>query len=340
MSALAQSVALHERVRAFIGGECRDAFDSLACDIARFQAEHIKPVARLLGHASFRRAREIPALPVDAFRLRRIAWHDVDERCFHTSGTTGGAGQHAMRTTETYRQAAIAWAKRLLIGPDPTPGALIALVAPETTMPQSSLGFMLARFADEIGSATWHFDGKEVDIAGVRSAIPAGPVVVAGTSFAFVHLLDADATGMPLAAGSRVMQTGGFKGRSREIDATTLRKQIAAYFSIPPTHVVGEYGMTELSSQLYQGSLVEDLDDDLYYPPPWLQVTAVDDTTLEPLKRGEPGIARFVDLANVDSAVAIVCADRIIEQRGGVRLLGRRVGAPPRGCSLALEHLV
>jgi hypothetical protein len=55
---------------------------------------------------------------------------------------------------------------------------------------------------------------------------------------------------------------------------------------------------------------------------------------------GREGIARFVDLANVDSAVAIQTADRIRHVDGGIELLGRTPGAPPRGCSLALEHLV
>ena len=337
MTALEQSEALHERARAFIGGQRRDDFEALACDIAKFQAEHIAPLAGLLHPATFRTADEIPALPVDAFRLRRIAWHDSDERCFETSGTTGGKGRHPLRTTATYRLAALTWARHMLLG-----GAqsMIALVAPEALAPQSSLGFMLARFAEAIGSASWHFDGRVIDVAGVRAAIADQPVLIAGTSFAFVHLLDAHAPAMALAVGSRVMQTGGFKGRSREVEANELRRQIATHFEIPETHVVGEYGMTELSSQLYQGGLVDGLDDDLYYPPPWLRVRAVDETTLEPVESGRPGLARFVDLANVDSAVAIVCADRIVEVSGGFRLLGRRAGAPPRGCSLTLEHLV
>ena len=64
-------------------------------------------------------------------------------------------------------------------------------------------------------------------------------------------------------------------------------------------------------------------------------MTAVDPETLAPVPRGEVGIARIVDLANVDSAVAIQTADRVRVTADGVELLGRAPGAPPRGCSIA-----
>jgi hypothetical protein len=61
---------------------------------------------------------------------------------------------------------------------------------------------------------------------------------------------------------------------------------------------------------------------------------------LERLPDGEVGVARFVDLGNVDSAVAIVTDDLIRRVKSGVQLLGRRPSSTPRGCSLALESLV
>jgi hypothetical protein len=69
-------------------------------------------------------------------------------------------------------------------------------------------------------------------------------------------------------------------------------------------------------------------------------VKPVDPATLEPLPDGEVGLARIVDLGNVDSAVAIVTQDRVRRIDGGMELLGRSAGAPPRGCSLAVEALL
>jgi hypothetical protein len=179
------------------------------------------------------------------------------------------------------------------------------------------------------------------------------PALVLGTSFAFVHLLDATPRGarsLALPPGSRVMQTGGFKGRSREVEAGELRLQIAAAFEVPASHVVAEYGMTELSSQLYEGTLAASLgalgapsEPGIYCPPPWVRVTAVDPLTLLPAPRVEgvtTGLARIVDLANVDSAVAVQTSDVVAISEAGIRLLGRAPGATPRGCSLAIDAML
>lgn len=364
MSRTSESDALHGRVRAFIGeslrGGASERFDALATDIARFQARHVPAFATALARegrsaASLERADEIPAIPTDVFRLRRIAAHPEveDVREFATSGTTAELrGRHPFRTLETYRTGALAWGTRALF-PDGADLRVVLLAADETTAPASSLTYMLARFADVHGGGRWFWDGDRLLVdALVRelgSACEADrPVLVAGTSFAFVHLCDAVGHDLPLPEGSRVMQTGGFKGKSREVDAAELRRGIATLFSLDERAIVAEYGMTELGSQLYQGDLAARLGHplgpdvgDAYWPAPWLSVEAADPETLAPLPRGQEGLARFVDLANVDSAVAVQTADRVIVGPSGeVTLLGRMPGAPPRGCSLALEHLL
>lgn len=142
------------------------------------------------------------------------------------------------------------------------------------------------------------------------------------------------------------MQTGGYKGKTREIPAAELRQQLSTSFSLDPRAIVSEYGMTELSSQCYEGSLRNLLGFDrgtsegVLCAPPWMRVVPVDPETLEPIQRGEIGIARIVDLANVDSAIAIQTQDRIQEVLGGFVLLGRLPGAAPRGCSLAVEEML
>jgi hypothetical protein len=109
---------------------------------------------------------------------------------------------------------------------------------------------------------------------------------------------------------------------------------------VPEAFVVAEYGMTELSSQLYEGTLAGTARHGVYLAPPWVRVTAVDPTTLAPAATGAEGLARIVDLANVDSAVAIQTADRVRVLPEGVELLGRAPGAPPRGCSIAVDEML
>ena len=103
--------------------------------------------------------------------------------------------------------------------------------------------------------------------------------------------------------------------------------------------------MTELSSQAYEDTLAARAESraptaGLLVPPPWMQVTAVDPVTLAPVPAGEVGIARILDLANVDSAVVVQTEDQVRVVPGGFFLLGRLPGATPRGCSLAIEELL
>jgi hypothetical protein len=375
---LERSEALHARVQRFIretsaGTPATDAFEALALELARHQAEAVPAIAHLYDARGVDAARvrcvdELPALPADAFRLRRIAAHApaLDTRTFVTSGTARGPearGRHPMRTTATYAAGALAWAARMLWPDWARPHARVAaLLAPETLAPESSLGFMVARFAEALcGVQRWHYDGVALDTTGLAAtcadARAAGePVLVAGTSFALAHASEgtrAAGGAFHLPARSRVMLTGGFKGRAREVEPAVLRTRVAEAFGVPPGHVVGEYGMTELSSQLYQASLAaasgtmaregdaDRADGGPYHPPPWLRVQAADPRDLAPLPAGREGLARMVDLANVDSAVVVQTADRVVvRDDGGVELLGRATGAPPRGCSLALEHLL
>ena len=165
-------------------------------------------------------------------------------------------------------------------------------------------------------------------------------VLVLGTSLAYALLLEAlgEAT-FRMPDGARVMQTGGFKGKTREFDAPKLRRDIARAFCIDERAVVSEYGMTELSSQFWEMTM-HGSEKNVYVEPPWARVVPVDPETLAPVKEGEIGVARIEDLLNVDSAVAIVTADRVRRVKGGFELLGREMGAPPRGCSIATEEML
>jgi acyl-CoA synthetase (AMP-forming)/AMP-acid ligase II len=368
------SDALHARVQAFLRAAIVDpertpeTFDALAVDLARYQAAQIPAAARLarargIDLASATRAAEVPAVPCDVFRLTRVAAHPAEDdvAVFRTSGTSQGRearGEHALRTTATYELGALLWGERLL-WPDTTRLRAIVLASPLAEQPDSSLGFMLDCFAKRLGGGTWHLRHGALHAPGVADAASIArdakePVLVLATSFALVHLLDGrDDLDLRLPPGSRVMQTGGFKGRSREVAPDELRAAVSEAFAIPEVRVIGEYGMTELSSQLYETTLAaalgkwpaDEARHGVYAAPPWVRVTAVDPVTLAALPDGEIGIARLVDLANVDSAVAIQTADRVRVLPGSkgnhaIELLGRAPGAPPRGCSIAVDDML
>lgn len=353
------------RARAFVDAFERDAtlpdFDALAVDLARYQAEHAPGYARLcrargIDPAALARVDEIPAVPTDAFKLTRVAAFDSSSAAvtFRTSGTTLGArGSHEMRDPTTYEAAALAFGRRWLTRDLVRAVPVVVLGPSPGAVPDSSLGHMCATFVRAFGEPapleeTWLVDDDVLDISAFDSRVAFAlakdqPMLVLATSFALVHLLDAvgDAT-FALPAGSRVMQTGGFKGKSREVAPDRLRAELARVFAIDERAIVAEYGMTELSSQFYERTLFDETSRHGHYAePPWARVVPVDPESLEPVPDGAEGIAKIVDLMNVDSAVAVLTQDRVRRlPRGGFELLGRAAGAPSRGCSIAIDELL
>jgi hypothetical protein len=360
-----RSDALHGAVRSFAAGESSRSFDDLALEIADFQRDFSPGFARLVAAhgAPPSRAEAIPGVPCDAFRLARVAVHPEAEDClrFATSGTTSGArGMHVMRTAETYRALALSFGRQALLSDQETTTRRVVALAPRLDdPPTSSLGYMMAMFMvdfaqqDDRQAEHWLIDEHGVNVAGLvragQSALRAGkPLVVLATSFALVSLLDElGDRKISVPDSTVVMQTGGFKGKTREIAPAELRARIAECLGISELQVISEYGMTELTSQLYEATLPGSALQaahrgaaGVYFEPPWLRVVPVDPTTLEAVTPGQIGIARIIDLGNVDSAIAIQTQDRVRRVSGGIELLGREPGAPPRGCSLAVEEFL
>jgi hypothetical protein len=361
MSVVEESDALHSRVRAFASGAGGDDFERLALDIAQFQGRWSAGYARLQeAHGQ-----TMPAVPVEAFRLTRVAVHppELDALTFRTSGTTGAmTGVHALRTTETYRELSLLQGPQFLCGSWTAPRVAVALAPAPGSRPSSSLGFMMRLFIaaldgralcvepegspfDVDAPERWLVGSEGPNLAGLtraaRIASERGEsLLVLATSLALLALLEAlDGQMLRLPPGSVVMHTGGFKGRRREVAPDALRAAVAEALAIPESHLVGEYGMTELTSQLYEDTL-RGSRAGIFYEPRWMRVIPVDPATLEPVGEGERGIARIVDLGNVDSAVAVLTQDVVSRSEGGIALHGRRQGAPERGCSLAIESLV
>jgi hypothetical protein len=362
------SLALHARVRRFAvesleRGETSESFEQLALAIGRQQSAHNPVVARLQGaRPPARDWTELPAVPADAFRLGRVASFAAreDSARFQTSGTTGGAGVHAFRTLDTYRELSLAWGWRQLFGSSRARATVLALAAPFEPERRSSLGFMMQEFMrefdgrrllgqgpfDPLEPGRWLLQPGALDVRGLargieRAAGAGERVVLLATSFALSWLLEALAgSRRALPAGSVVMQTGGFKGHVRTLDDSALAAALCTALDLPAASLIGEYGMTELSSQLYDGGFGQGPGgQSVFVEPPWLRVTPVDPITFAPVAEGEVGLARFTDLANVDSSLVVLTQDQVRRVAGGLVLLGRRPGAQLRGCSLAAEAL-
>jgi hypothetical protein len=268
---------------------------------------------------------------------------------FETSGTTRGrGGRHELPTTRLYEAALLASFDRMILA-----GAQLRylnLVPDPRENPHSSLGFMMATVARERGDGAdeWYLHDDSLDVDGflrdARRARDEGVAVcVATTAFALVALLDALAergTDLALPPGSRIMETGGFKGRSRIVERTWLYAEASARLRVPVESIVAEYGMTELSSQYYDSfESRARIEPRVKVAPPWLRPIVVDGEG-RPLPSGIVGAIRHVDLANRGSVIAIETEDLGALVDGGLVLLGREQGAELRGCSLDAETLL
>jgi len=293
-----------------------------------------------------------PAVPTDVFRATRVASHppQADLRVFRTSGTTAAArGCHHLRDLSLYDRAAQAAARHALF-PDVDRMQLVVLAPPAAEALDSSLAYMLDRFAAWFGRgpSVYVLRGNELDAAPLERTLAQAegdgtPVALLGTSFAFVHAEQALGTRrFRLAPGSRIMQTGGFKGRSREVEPAELLGWLARRFAVRESCVVQEYGMTELSSQLYEHTLREAAAGAApgprrLMPPGWVRASIVDPETLAEVAAGDEGLVRIDDLANVDTACAIQTSDRGRAETDGIVVLGRASAAIARGCSIAVD---
>lgn len=368
MSVEEESEALHRKVRAFARGESEATFDALALDIAKYQARHSPGIARLVAarQSPLDTLASVPSVPVDAFRITRVSTfpREYDVATFRTSGTTTASqsGLHHYRTLETYAALALRGGSWALRRSDEQRCTVVALASAPGNPGTSSLGYMMRLFMQHWdgraldGSAfdadapdRWLASPDGVDIDGLTQAAGVAaergePLMVLATSFALVHLLDAlRGRRIELSPDSVVMQTGGFKGKSRIVNPLELRGDVAHAFALVEERIVAEYGMTELTSQFYEGTRPGASwwgPRGQYIEPPWARIEAVDPETLEPLPLGDVGLARIVDLGNVDSAVAIQTQDQVRRSDAGIELFGRSPGAPPRGCSLASEILL
>ena len=242
----------------------------------------------------------------------------------NSSGTsTGSRGTHALPDVEVYNLASKTWFEHLL--PRCPVQNTVSLVSNPQDHPESSLGHMIHHFSPK---ATWCFNNQKGVIQNdAWTALQTSePVFLPATAFALADLLEAQ-NHVHLPKGSVVMITGGFKGRRRRVEMQELHQLIRQFLGTD-VQIVGEYGMTELSSQLW------DLGDG-YQAPPWLHVYTVDPATGEPTDGA--GLIRFIDIANWGSCMSIETMDMGVINGGRLTLLGRAPQAPLRGCSLSAE---
>jgi hypothetical protein len=347
----AQPAVRRAWTRRLLGPLNEARWEEMARDLFAWQFARLPAYRRLCeGHgirperlASWR---EIPAAPQQLFKVERLFGHGAKKpgAVYETSGTTTGEpGRQHLLETEVYRAVSVEGARRVgLLGQI---DFLHFLVPSPAEAPRSSLSAMFGFWQKKEGHRHARFWVKDqgIDFEQLRETLAAQikarePVGIAGTAFSFVHLIDewANLPPLRLPRGSWLLETGGFKGRSREVAKTELYAQLAQIFSVRDAAIHNEYGMSELSSQAYARGTAG-----LHAVPPWARVLVWDPATQREARVGKRGLVRWFDLANIDSVFALQTLDLAERTRGkGFRLIGRLARTEPRGCSLGAEDLV
>jgi hypothetical protein len=351
--AIAAELELRDRIAALITTAAPGTdLDALARDLFDYQwrrSAAYRDFGLLAGvdPAAVTGWESVPLLPQLAWKELRVS--TVEPGRIHTrfrsSGTsmTGSRSIQELPATDLY-DLSLERTFAAALAPDHRPRQLHALLPSVAEAPDSSLSYMVMRAATAVGSegVVWHVRDGRLDVDAVTSGLAAArdPVIVCGTAFAFVHLLDArGGRPLPLPAESRVMETGGFKGRSREVDRDLLHTELARLFGLERDAVLNQYGMCETSTQFYDridpttGARAK-------HAPPWARVRVLEPRSGTTQPPGVQGLIAIWDPANLYTCAAILTADLgRSTSDGGFEIDGRAPTADARGCSLAAEDL-
>ena len=316
---------------------------------------------------------QIPAVPTGAFKELELTSLAPEERTavFHSSGTTGQKPSrhfHSAESLAVYETSLWNWFEQNIFPNSKITDQnieLVCLTPPLEQVPHSSLVHMFELVRrkicevsyspfvgklDKAGAWSLDFEAALVALSDNSKLKTQNSKLILGTAFSFVHLLDylsEKNIKLQLPSGSRVLETGGYKNRSRSLPKVELHTLITARLGVPHENIVCEYGMSELGSQAYAVTSDEwrvasrsavahhsSLITHHFRFPPWARVHIISPETGREVADGEIGLIRIFDLANVFSVAAIQTEDLGVRRGDGFELVGRVQLAEPRGCSL------
>jgi len=288
---------------------------------------------------------QIPAVSTDVFKEFDLCTLPLSTATyvFQTSGTTQESkGKHYYHDMTLY-DTAIKNSFMSGIGLSNQDKPVFRVLTPSfVDVPTSSLFYMFQNVIEWYGQAQsqFYFHQNELncdalledlldDVAHYR------PVVLLGTAFSFVNLCDylkANAVTIQLPMGSRLLETGGLKGRARTVTRGELYDLFNHYLGLDLSFCFSEYGMTELSSQCYSRPNTH-----VFQSPHWMQTRVIDPQSGSEVAIGDQGLVQFFDLANYTAVSSVVTSDLAIRQDNGFELIGRAHKAVLRGCSTLFE---
>ncbi len=268
----------------------------------------------------------IPALPISFFKSHTIVTGNAaTELLFESSGTTGSStSRHLVQNAAIYRESFLR-CFRMFYG-DIQEWCVLALLPSYLERENSSLVYMvdeLIRLSRHPQSG-FYLDEHEKLATTLQSLERAGQrSLLIGVTFA---LLDFAAAFPRSLQHTIVMETGGMKGRRKELTREEVHAQLCAALGRDLIH--SEYGMTELLSQAYSNG------GGRFLCPPWMRVMVRDEEDPMLVKQAGRGLLQIIDLANIHSCAFIATEDvGMVYEDGSFEVWGRQDHSDIRGCS-------
>ncbi len=306
-------------------------FNDIALEIFYFQyaqnqvyqryVDLIQPKITNINHYS-----KIPFFPIEFFKSQKIICSDAKpEKVFMSSGTTGSlAGKHYIADLSLYEKSFLEGFE-LFYG-NPEQFIILALLPSYLEREDSSLVYMAEKLIklSRNSSSGFYLQNYQALIE-MLAGSSGQKVFLLGVTYALLEL--AENYKVPHFNGI-VMETGGMKGRRKEIIREELHAILRESFHVENIH--SEYGMTELLSQAYSKG------DGIFKPPPWMKVLIRDtNDPLSLLDNHKTGGINIIDLANIYSCSFIATQDLgKTNSDGSFEVLGRFDNSDIRGCNL------
>ncbi len=307
-------------------------FEKVAFEVYHFQRENCEIYRNFVAQLKKKTPQnvaEIPFLPISFFKTHEVRTKKrAIETLFMSSGTTGSErSKHHVESLEMYE---ISFLKSYCnqIG-NPEDQIILALLPNYIEQGNSSLVYMVDHLikATKNNLSGFYLDNLTDLIQAYETAIATGKeVVIFGVSYALLDLADLK----PNLSKARIIETGGMKGRRKELGKEELHEILKKAFQVP--FISSEYGMSELLSQAYSDQ------NGLFDLPNWMQVLIRDvNDPFEFVENGKTGGVNVIDLANLYSCAFISTQDLGKINHNQLQLMGRFDHSDIRGCNLLIE---
>lgn len=307
-------------------------FERITFEVFKFQYENIEVYRQFcdllkITPSEVKKIEDIPFLPIEFFKSREIIVNDqTPETIFTSSGTTGQiTSKHLVASLEVYENS-FHKAFREQYG-NPSEYVILALLPSYLEREGSSLIYMVEHLIKASKSQHSGFYLNEIDdlINKLEFLEKSNQkTILIGVSYALLDLIELKKFKLK---NTIIMETGGMKGRRKEMIKEELHSVLKKGFGVEEIH--SEYGMTELLSQAYSTG------NGIFKTPAWMKVLTRDTEDAQTYIQGKTGGINVIDLANIYSCAFIATQDlgRVYEDTT-FEILGRFDNSDIRGCNL------